>query len=131
MTPVLETDKPCELPYGILSRPGGLSSTNSRNPCCRSRVSRSLACPLLDWLAICCGSGHAAAPKRTGIRDPPGPVGTTAGTGGLKRYAYDKCGATAPPPYYPTTGHFARGQQYLVDPAGFEVGDLYNFLTSN
>jgi len=60
-----------------------------------------------------------------------GAVGTSAGTGGLKRYAYDRCGATSPPPYFPTTGHFARGQQYMVDPNGFEIGALYDFLSSN
>ena len=65
------------------------------------------------------------------IQEARGAVGTTSGTGGLKRYAYDKCGATAPPPYYPTTGHFARGQQYIVDPQGFDIGSLFDFLSSN
>lgn len=65
------------------------------------------------------------------IQEQRGAVGTTAGTGGLKRYAYDKCGATSPPPYYPTTGHFARGQQFIVDPDGFNVGQFFDFLTSS
>ena len=58
-----------------------------------------------------------------------GPVGTSAGTGYIKRYSYDKCGATNPPPYFPTTGYFAKGQYYQVDPVGFEVGKFFEFLT--
>lgn len=60
-----------------------------------------------------------------------GAVGLSGGEGYLKRYAYDRCGATAPPPYFPTTGHFARGEQYQVDPVGFNVDDYFSFLTSN
>lgn len=59
-----------------------------------------------------------------------GAVGLSGGEGYLKRYAYDRCGATAPPPYFPTTGHFARGAQYQVDPVGFDVDDYFEFLTS-
>lgn len=67
------------------------------------------------------------------IQNTRGAVGTiwsVGGTGYVKRYAYDKCGATAPPPYFPTTGHFTRGQLYWVDPAGFSVGDYFAMLTS-
>jgi hypothetical protein len=70
------------------------------------------------------------------IQNTRGAVGTInnsngRGTGYLKRYAYDPCGATSPPPYFPTTGHFVRGQRYWVDPAGFDVDDYYELLTSN
>ncbi len=67
------------------------------------------------------------------IQNTRGAVGTiwsVGGTGYVKRYSYDKCGATAPPPYFPTTGHFTRGQLYLVDPAGFSVASYFDLLTS-
>jgi type II secretory pathway pseudopilin PulG len=68
------------------------------------------------------------------IQNTRGAVGTIqspGGTGYVKRYAYDKCGATSPPPYFPTTGRFVRGQRYWVEPAGFDVDDYYASLTSN
>jgi hypothetical protein len=49
----------------------------------------------------------------------------------VKRYAYDRCGATSPPPYFPTTGHFVRGQRYWVDPVGFDPAAYYALLSSN
>jgi hypothetical protein len=48
----------------------------------------------------------------------------------VKRYAYDRCGATAPPPYFPTTGHFTKGQRYWVDPAGSAVGSYFDLLAN-
>lgn len=63
-------------------------------------------------------------------RGAVGTIGSPGGTGYVKRYSYDKCGATAPPPYFPTTGHFARGQLYWVDPAGFSVDSYFALLTS-
>jgi hypothetical protein len=58
-----------------------------------------------------------------------GAVGTTNGTGNLKRYAYNQCGLTNPPPYFPTTGVFDRGRYYEVNPVGFDVAALYTLLT--
>lgn len=63
------------------------------------------------------------------IQNTRGAVGTSGGTGYIKRYSYDQCGATAPPPYFPTTGYFARGQRYRVDPAGFTVAGYFDLLT--
>lgn len=63
-------------------------------------------------------------------RGAVGTIGSPGGTGYVKRYSYDTCGATAPPPYFPTTGHFTRGQMYWVDPAGFAVGSYFDMLTS-
>ena len=68
------------------------------------------------------------------IQTTRGAVGTIWGVGGtgyVKRYSYDRCGATAPPPYFPTTGHFTRGQTYWVDPAGFNVASYFDMLTSS
>lgn len=63
------------------------------------------------------------------IQNTRGAVGTGAGTGYVKRYSYDQCGATSPPPYFPTTGVFARGQYYQVDPAGFSISNYFDLIT--
>ena len=63
------------------------------------------------------------------IQETRGAVGTTGGTGYIKRYSYDKCGATQPPPYFPTTGYFAKGQYYQVDPSGFSIDDYFSTIT--
>jgi len=62
------------------------------------------------------------------IQKTRGAVGTTGGTGYLKRYSYDQCAYSNPPPYFPTTGHFVRGHYYDVDPAGFDVASYWNQL---
>jgi len=67
------------------------------------------------------------------IQNTRGAVGTIrsiGGTGYVKRYSYDRCGATAPPPYFPTTGHFIRGQTTWVDPTGFSVDSYFAMLAS-
>ncbi len=63
-------------------------------------------------------------------RGAVGTIGSNGGTGYVKRYSYDRCGASAPPPYFPTTGHFTKGQMYWVDPTGFAVGSYFDLLTS-
>ena len=63
------------------------------------------------------------------IQRTRGAVGTGAGTGYVKRYSYDSCAAEEPPPYFPTTGHFSKGQYYQVDPVGFSVSSYYEQLT--
>lgn len=63
------------------------------------------------------------------IQSQRGAVGTSAGTGYLKRYAYDQCAFSSPPPYFPTTGRFARGRYFEVDPTGFDVATLFQMLT--
>jgi hypothetical protein len=62
------------------------------------------------------------------IQAQRGAVGTVTGTGNLKRYAYDACASTSPPPYYPTTGIFSRGHYYEVDPTGFDIATYWNLL---
>jgi hypothetical protein len=41
------------------------------------------------------------------IQRTRGAVGTSGGTGNLKRYSYNTCAYTDPPPYFPTTGPFS------------------------
>jgi len=52
-------------------------------------------------------------------------------TGYIKRYAYDPCGKTDPPPYFPTTGHYYKGQYYQVDPAGFNVDRFFTMISAS
>ncbi|RMH14601.1 MAG: hypothetical protein D6701_11090 [Gemmatimonadetes bacterium] len=63
------------------------------------------------------------------IQRTRGAVGTTGGTGYIKRYSYDQCAASEPPPYFPTTGHFSKGTYYQVDPAGFSVSQFFAMMT--
>ena len=60
-----------------------------------------------------------------------GAVGTTGGTGYLKRYSYDQCAFQTPPPYFPTTGRFTRNRYYEIDPVGFNVAAFFRSLTPN
>ncbi len=62
------------------------------------------------------------------IQDTRGAVGLTDGHGYVKRYSYDQCAATQPPPYFPTTGVFVEGQYYQVDPAGFDIGSYFALI---
>jgi hypothetical protein len=63
------------------------------------------------------------------IQRTRGAVGTTGQTGYLKRYDYDQCAASDPPPYFPTTGIFARGRYFEVDPTGFNIATYFATLT--
>ena len=65
------------------------------------------------------------------IQGTRGAVGTTGGTGYVKRYSYDKCAFQTPPPYFPTTGRFYRNRYYEIDPVGFSVANFFNTLTPN
>jgi hypothetical protein len=81
------------------------------------------ACGGTDWARGCL--------RLTGgvIQSRRGPVGTTGGTGYIKRYDYDQCAATDPPPYFPTTGIFARSRYFEVDPQGFNIATYFATLT--
>jgi type II secretory pathway pseudopilin PulG len=59
------------------------------------------------------------------IQSRRGAVGLTSGAGYIKRYQYDACGATDPPPYYPTTGVFVKNRFYELDPTRFNVAAWY------
>lgn len=62
------------------------------------------------------------------IQERRGAVGTTAGTGFLKRYSYDRCVIQIPPPYFPTTGRFLDNRYSEIDPARFDVASLFASL---
>jgi len=63
------------------------------------------------------------------IQRQRGPVGLSSGRGYLKRYKYDVCAASDPPPYFPTTGHFIANRYFDIDPIGFNITALYASLT--
>lgn len=62
------------------------------------------------------------------IQDTRGIVGYGYGSGYIKRYTHDTCAFTAPPPYFPSTGHFYRGRYYEVDPTAFSIADYFDAL---
>ncbi len=62
------------------------------------------------------------------IQESRGAVGTSGGTGFVKRYSYDRCAATNPPPYFPTTGRFVDNRYYEIDPRGFNPVAYYASL---
>jgi hypothetical protein len=55
------------------------------------------------------------------IQQTRGAVGLTSGQGYIKRYTYNACAASDPPPYFPTTGKFARNRIFELDPRNFDV----------
>ena len=62
------------------------------------------------------------------IQKQRGAVGTiwwVGGTGYVKRYSYDGCASTQPPPYFPTTGHFVKSQHFQMDPTGFNIDNYF------
>ncbi|MDH5233358.1 MAG: hypothetical protein OEW77_00260 [Gemmatimonadota bacterium] len=62
------------------------------------------------------------------IQNQRGPVGITDGRGYIKRYQYDACAGQEPPPYFPTTGRFARGHFYEVEPTNFDIATYWPSL---
>ncbi|MGD2123187.1 MAG: hypothetical protein PVJ76_15655 [Gemmatimonadota bacterium] len=64
------------------------------------------------------------------IQETRGAVGSADGHGYVKRYSYDRCAATEPPPYFPTTGAFLKGQYYQVEPVGFDVDQFFSAIAS-
>lgn len=62
------------------------------------------------------------------IQNTRGAVGLTDGHGYVKRYSYDQCAARQPPPYFPTTGVFVKGQYYQVDPANFDIANYFSLI---
>jgi hypothetical protein len=64
------------------------------------------------------------------IQRQRGAVGQSDGHGYLKRYSYDQCGETQPPPYFPTTGRFSRGAYFEIDPTGFDITAYFASLTA-
>jgi hypothetical protein len=62
------------------------------------------------------------------IQQRRGAVGLTSGEGFSKRYSYDRCAVSNPPPYFPTTGRFLENRYYEIDPVRFDVAKLFASL---
>jgi hypothetical protein len=65
------------------------------------------------------------------IQERRGAVGLLSGEGYIKRYAYDRCALSSPPPFFPTTGRFLDNRYYEIDPVRFNVTTLFAGLTPN
>lgn len=63
------------------------------------------------------------------IQERRGAVGLLSGEGFIKRYSYDRCAVSSPPPYFPTTGRFLDNRYYEIDPVRFDVAKLFAGLT--
>lgn len=59
------------------------------------------------------------------VQETRGAVGLASGEGGSKRYSYNACAGTNPPPYYPTTGRFEPNRIYELNPTGFTAASWY------
>ena len=44
------------------------------------------------------------------------PIGSGNSSGWAEAHSYDACGASNPPPYFPTTGRYVKSRYYEVDP---------------
>jgi hypothetical protein len=55
------------------------------------------------------------------VQETRGAVGQADGHGYKKRYSYNACAGTNPPPYFPTTGRFEPNRIYELDPTGFNA----------
>jgi hypothetical protein len=62
------------------------------------------------------------------IQESRGAVGLVSGQGYVKRYTYDHCAVSNPPPYFPTTGRFLDNRYYEIDPVRFNVSQLFASL---
>jgi hypothetical protein len=65
------------------------------------------------------------------IQQQRGAVGLVSGQGFIKRYSYDRCAISKPPPYFPTTGRFLDNRYYEIDPVRFDVKKLFAGLVPN
>ncbi|MBC7841423.1 MAG: hypothetical protein H7099_03895 [Gemmatimonadaceae bacterium] len=63
------------------------------------------------------------------IQEARGAVGTSAGTGFVKQYTYDRCANLRPPPYFPTTGRYLDNRYMEIDPVTFNISTLMTRLT--
>lgn len=50
------------------------------------------------------------------------------GYGWAEAHTYDKCGATNPPPYFPTTGRFIPNRYYEIDPVWLNNIGIANYF---
>jgi hypothetical protein len=67
-----------------------------------------------------------------GTRQPVGTLDPTSSfgvNGYIKRYTFNTCGLTQPPPYFPTTGRFASNRTFEVNPVNFDIHPYYKITS--
>lgn len=67
-----------------------------------------------------------------GTRQPVGTLDPTASygvNGYIKRYTFNTCGLTKPPPYFPTTGRFSSNRTFEVNPVNFDIHPYYKITS--
>lgn len=77
--------------------PAGLPTACAGAPSGCVRVTGGMGLGLVDWWTYW-------------------PTGSSNSSGWAERHAYDVCGATNPPPYFPTTGRYVKSRYYEIDP---------------
>jgi hypothetical protein len=55
-------------------------------------------------------------------------VGGSNSSGWAEAHAYDVCGASNPPPYYPTSGRYIKSRYYEVDPVWLNQTGIANYF---
>ncbi len=56
------------------------------------------------------------------------PIGYSNASGWAEAHAYDPCGATNPPPYFPTTGRYVKSRYYEIDPVWLNQTGVDNYF---
>jgi hypothetical protein len=56
-------------------------------------------------------------------------VATYSSSGWQEAHTYDPCGATAPPPYFPTTGRYIKNRYYELDPVWLNTMPMDTLFT--
>jgi len=73
-----------------------------------------------------CGGKSRGCKSIVGGTIQQGVSGTfSGGSGWAEQDTWDGCGTRNPPPFYPTTGRYAKNRYYEIDPVGFNVAAWY------
>lgn len=58
------------------------------------------------------------------------PIGNSNSSGWAEAHTYDPCGASNPPPYFPTTGRYTKSRYYEIDPVWLNQVGIANYFTT-
>jgi hypothetical protein len=67
------------------------------------------------------------------IQDDVGAPTYSSKSGWAENHTYDKCGASSPPPYFPTTGRYLANRIYELDPVWLNqigIAEYFRLLQS-
>ena len=88
--------------------PGGLPNACAGAPSGCVRVTGGMGLGRIDWWTYW-------------------PIGNSNSSGWAEAHAYDVCGASNPPPYFPTTGRYVKSRYYEVDPVWLNQQGIANY----